>query len=119
MMRAHSNAVKTSKMLARKILASQCSNEVFNRGVKYFDQGRVEKIHVSEFRDVRASVQGTRKYKVNLTLGESLSHPLVNYHCTCPYYLRDCCKHIVATLVAFLERLAEEDERCSPGTNDR
>ncbi len=72
-------------------LANEAS---FERGERYFEEGRVEIIEASE-RRVKAVVEGTYNYTVEVDLDEGISAT-----CTCPYDWGGYCKHIVAVLLA-------------------
>lgn len=66
----------------------------FDRGDRYFQEGRVDIIEASEKR-VMARVEGTRNYTVEVDLEGGISAT-----CTCPYDWGGYCKHIVAVLLA-------------------
>ena len=78
-------------------IRSLCTEATYQRGRKYFEEGRVESIEAYED-SINAFVMGTHNYKVTIRLvGDLLST------CTCPYDGFGYCKHIVATLLTFIE----------------
>lgn len=79
-----------------------CTEASFERGKRYFEEGRV-KIKEASPSKVVASVAGTDNYRVEVD-PEDLSST-----CTCPYDCEGYCKHIVATLLA-IDKNREEIE---------
>lgn len=82
-----------------KTLSTQSS---FERGMRYFEEGRV-KIKEASPSKVVASVAGTDNYRVEVDLKD------LSATCTCPYDWEGYCKHIVATLLA-IDKNREEIE---------
>jgi hypothetical protein len=76
-----------------------CTEASFERGRRYFEEGRVKIISASSFM-VTAKVAGTRNYRVDLTLDDENT---ISATCTCPYDWGGYCKHVVATLLAMNE----------------
>jgi uncharacterized Zn finger protein len=76
--------------------------EVFDRGRAYLRQGAVTNLARSEDH-VTAHVHGSdiRPYRVRVKVGPS---GIEETSCTCPYDWGGACKHIVAVLLACLER---------------
>jgi SNF2 family DNA or RNA helicase len=98
------------------LLTSKISGQVGRRsqqrGLIYFLHGAVKTLEGGS-KSVEATVQGTRRYSVNI----SRTKVSISVRCSCPYYeeyLRTC-KHIWATLLAAEERgfLGEEGEKGS------
>ncbi|MHA1363422.1 MAG: SWIM zinc finger family protein [Candidatus Freyarchaeota archaeon] len=75
-------------------IRSLCTEDSFERGLKYFEEGRVKEIEFFEG-TVTATVEGTQKYRVTIHVDDDLEAD-----CTCPYDRGGYCKHIVATLIA-------------------
>jgi hypothetical protein len=80
-----------------------CTEASFERGERYFEEGRVKIISASSFM-VTAKVVGTRNYRVELALEDENT---ISATCTCPYDWGGYCKHVVATLLAMNEAGAE------------
>ncbi len=78
-----------------------CTEASFDRGQRYFEEGRVHIRDASPSR-ITATVSGTNDYQVEIELGDEISGD-----CNCPYDWGGLCKHIVATLLAIID---EEDE---------
>ncbi len=76
-----------------------CTKASFERGQRYFEEGRVKIREVSPSK-VTAMVAGTSNYKVEVNLEEEED---ISATCTCPYDWEGYCKHIVATLLAVVE----------------
>jgi hypothetical protein len=91
------------------MLQSLCSSEVFDSGIKCFEEDCVKEINVLD-NVVTAVVQGNARYNVRLT-PPNKRRGLVNYSCTCPYRGWGCCKHVIATIIALSEDFAEEEAR--------
>ncbi len=70
-----------------------CTEQSFQRGMRYFEEGRV-KITGASPSSIVATVIGTDKYHVEIDLDA------FSASCNCPYDLEGYCKHIVATFLA-------------------
>jgi uncharacterized Zn finger protein len=77
-----------------------CDEQVYRRGQEYYRSGRVRSC-LKRGRSIQAQVRGTTVYDVTITerRGELIAI------CTCPFAQNweGYCKHIVATLLAWLE----------------
>lgn len=72
-----------------------CTEDSFERGLKYFEEGRVKQVDF--FGDtITAVVEGTENYRVTIRVNGD-----VEGRCTCPYDWGGICKHIVATLIHY------------------
>jgi hypothetical protein len=77
----------------------------FERGKAYFHDGAVGRLDADE-EEVRASVQGTRRYRVRLSAESDVA---LEYACDCPVGEDgDFCKHAVAVALSWLENAGEE-----------
>jgi uncharacterized Zn finger protein len=75
------------------------------RGTAYFHDGAVGLLDADEC-EVRASVQGTQRYRVRLAAG---SDGELEYECDCPVGDDGTfCKHAVAVALSWLENVGEE-----------
>ena len=70
-----------------------CTEQSFQRGLRYFEEGRVKITRASSSRIV-ATVIGTDNYRVEIDLDD------LSAACNCPYDLEGYCKHIVAAFLA-------------------
>ncbi|HUI39967.1 MAG TPA: SWIM zinc finger family protein, partial [Methanothrix sp.] len=70
-----------------------CTEQSYQRGLRYFQEGRVKIIDASASRIV-ATVMGTQSYRVEIDLDK------FSADCNCPYDWEGYCKHIVATFLA-------------------
>jgi len=95
-----------SIQIDRDLILQLCSEASFERGVGYFEDGRVEIREANPSR-VIATVIGTDDYTVEVDLGDELSAT-----CDCPYDYGGYCKHIVATLLEI-----EQELRLDPGAD--
>jgi hypothetical protein len=77
-------------------LRQMCTESSFDRGERYFEEGRVRIKEATPTR-IKAVVRGTDDYQVEIELGDELSG-----ECNCPYDLDGLCKHIVATFLAVI-----------------
>src|SRR4051812_10706982 len=82
-------------------LAGMFGSDVRARGREY-QRGGAGKISRHDHNSLRASVQGTRPYRVDISWPEGD----FDFQCTCPYSAEygDPCKHIWATLLEADER---------------
>ncbi|MEM2135636.1 MAG: SWIM zinc finger family protein [Candidatus Jordarchaeaceae archaeon] len=80
--------------LTMEKIQSLCTEGSFERGLRYYREGRVEKLDFVGI-TVKAVVAGTHKYRVTIRLDDDLKA-----QCNCPYEGDGYCKHIVATLIA-------------------
>src|SRR5581483_2821409 len=77
----------------------------FARGEVYFHDGVVGLLDADE-QEVRASVKGTRRYRVHLGVGTDGE---LEYECDCPVGDEgEFCKHAVAVALSWLENTGEE-----------
>ena len=77
-----------------KTIRNLCTDPVFERGQKYCNEGRIQRIE--RFDDVvTAAVQGSSLYDVTVELGRNTT----DTQCTCPYDGAGECKHVVAVLL--------------------
>jgi uncharacterized Zn finger protein len=84
----------------REDIRGLCTDQSFQRGVNYHDEGRVRRLDI-DGDSVDATVQGSRGYEVSVELDD------LRTRCTCPYDYAGDCKHIVAVLLAVRERANE------------
>jgi len=79
--------------------------EIYNRGLKYFTDGRVTDLSYDLNYDIwTAHVIGTTTYYVEIDL-ERIDQGVINAHCDCPAFATfGSCKHNVAVLLAIVER---------------
>ncbi len=79
-----------------------CSLTIYNRGIEYFDKGRV---HIKKRDDdlITASVDDDKMYNTRIQFDENGTS---DFFCTCAYFstMGSPCKHIAATL---MQRMAE------------
>ena len=79
------------------LLMKKTYREVWLRGKKYAEEGRVEVISMND-KAIEATVKGTESYNVSLKFpGSGISNK-----CTCPYG-SGACKHMVATAILWDE----------------
>jgi superfamily II DNA or RNA helicase len=80
-----------------KRLARDVASGVRARGRQYFVSGAVHIVHGDE-RSVRATVEGTERYRVSLARKKKA----LQVCCSCPYYQDrvEPCKHVWATILA-------------------
>ena len=90
-------------MLSEIDIRSMASDASFERGRRYYRQGRVTDLDVM-WNNYMATVQGSRKYHVTVEVDED--GDVTDYECNCPAAdLYDGpCKHVVATLFEIMER---------------
>lgn len=76
-------------------IADCCDYKIYNRGLEYFESGKVEYASFDETNNlIQASVNGSYEYEVEIYQHEDNIYGT----CSCPY--RDAvCKHIVAVLL--------------------
>ena len=84
-------------------LRDLCTQQSFQRGLRYFEEGRV-KIKEASCSRIAAVVLGNDSYRVEIDLDH------LSARCSCPYDLEGYCKHIVATFLA-VEREPEKVDR--------
>ena len=78
----------------RDTVRSRTTDAVFERGVNYRDEGRIQQL--DRFDDlVTASVSGSKLYEVTV----EFSGRSIDARCTCPYDGGGDCKHVVAVLL--------------------
>lgn len=83
----------------REEVRSLCTAQSFQRGVDYFEEGRVKELTV-ERTTVTATVLGSSQYRTTVDLAADRFGP----HCSCPYDYAGECKHVVAVLLAVADR---------------
>ncbi|GHT28938.1 hypothetical protein FACS18942_09770 [Planctomycetales bacterium] len=88
-------------------IADIFGNKTKQRGREYAQNGNVKQLWMSRSgRHLLAAVQGNEKYYTHIRLktGKQKNKYSVSSQCTCP--VGPCCKHAVAAIAAFLDRLA-------------
>jgi len=75
------------------LIRELCTAQSFQRGLRYFEEGRVKIVEASSSRIV-AKVVGKDNYRVEVDLDH------LSAVCNCPYDLEGYCKHIVAVFMA-------------------
>ena len=95
------------------MLRSMCTKEVFERGVRCFEEGGVKSTDFSG-QLIRVIVQDRRRYRVTIAPPKS-SRAKMGYACTCSYVYGECCAHVVAALISISEELADDEaQRAGP-----
>lgn len=92
----------SANILHRDVIRRLSSDRAYERGVAYFEEGRIRELTRQEGA-IRASVKGASEYLVRIRVHqESLA-----YHCSCPQGQdRAFCKHAVALGLAWVARAA-------------
>lgn len=96
---------------------SYFSNEVRERGYKYFKSGKVTDL-TADKNKLSALVTGTEPYYVEVLFNESDDRIIENAKCDCPYFKdrEGYCKHIYATILsAKYDQAREEQEKIEEG----
>lgn len=80
-----------------KYIIENITEEIYQRGLKYFSQGRVDKIRELDKRLI-AIVHGSKDYLAEFRQGPKY----IKGYCDCPYFEsnKDYCKHIAAVAIA-------------------
>ncbi|GAB7090265.1 SWIM zinc finger domain-containing protein [Halorubrum luteum] len=86
----------------RSDIRSLCTEQSFERGVKYYEEDRIQKLEV-EGGDITAIVRGSRDYDISIDIDDDTIRTV----CSCPYDYAGDCKHIVAVLLAVEDRSSE------------
>ena len=95
-------ATKTTlaELLTKSSLQDHAGPVYFRRGVEYFENDAVELRRFDE-REISARVEGSETYRVVLRAGRQQ----LDWSCSCPLGDEgECCKHVVATGLAWLAR---------------
>lgn len=97
------------KILSESALQSLAGRQSFDRGQKYFKNGKVGKLALGGD-SIRAVVTGSERYQVRL----GISDGELGFSCNCYYAADDhFCKHCVAVGLAWLAA-ARQDDAASP-----
>lgn len=97
--------VKLAEILTLAEVQDQTDTGTFTRGMAYFHDGVVSRLEEHEGA-IRASVRGTHRYRVELTVAGDGE---LAYACNCPIGDQGIfCKHAVAVALAWLENTGEE-----------
>lgn len=98
-----------STILSENDIRELASDQSFERGQGYFEHGAVLSLARRGNR-LHALVEGTQEdpYSVWVGLGAA---GVVDAYCTCPYDWGGVCKHIVATLLAYIHEPGRIVER--------
>ena len=92
-------------VLTLQAIQALADARTFARGTAYFHGGAVGLLDADEY-EVRASVQGTQRYRVRLAVGSGAE---LDYECDCPVGDDGSfCKHAVAVALSWLENAGEE-----------
>jgi uncharacterized Zn finger protein len=87
------------KNLTLPDIRARCTDTSFERGRNYYTGGAVFKRFRHEPDRLEAYVSGTRTYRVSVSVK---ADGQLGTTCTCPYAYGGDCKHIVATLLAWV-----------------
>jgi uncharacterized Zn finger protein len=100
--------------VGREIVRSRSTDAVFERGVNYRDEGRIQQL--DRFGElVTASVSGSKLYDVTVEFGGRS----IDARCTCPCDGGGDCKHVVAVLLDIATSPPQdESERVEAVIND-
>jgi len=83
-------------------IRSFCTEQSFERGVKYYEQERIQKLE-GEGGDITAIVRGSHDYTVSIDIDDNT----IQTTYSCPYDYAGDCKHIVAVLLTVDNRSSE------------
>lgn len=89
-----------------------CTEQSFQRGLRYFEEGRVQ-IREASSSQIVATVIGTDNYRVEIDLDN------FSAVCNCPYDLEGYCKHIVAAFLAIDNASEKVDRIMDEGFEER
>src|SRR5262249_24997521 len=100
--------------LTESIIRQHASSDSYQRGCEYYEQGAVLRV-VRRGQQFQAEVEGSQyePYRVQITYDAG---GITQAMCSCPYAWGGWCKHIVATLLAYVRDPAQIDERSSMQT---
>ncbi len=87
-------------------LQSAIDSTIYKRGVEVYKSGAVEQLEVKSEGRIRAEVNGTNRYQVTIQIKDET---VFQHHCTCPYVFGPVCKHIVAVLLGYTDKIAGID----------
>src|SRR5512132_3639486 len=94
-----------AEVLTLRMVRELADARTFARGEAYFHGGAVGLLDADD-QEVRASVQGTQRYRVCLRVGVEEE---LEYECDCPVGDDgDFCKHAVAVALSWLENAGGE-----------
>ena len=96
------------------VILALATDASYDRGGQYADGGAVRNL-VRDGETYRAEVYGTERYEVRLWDG---SADEVDFSCTCPYDWGGACKHVVAVMLAVLERRRQGNEIPTAGPGE-
>lgn len=75
-----------------------CTERSYERGVGYYHSGRITSVRLAGS-TVRATVEGTDEYNVELAWKGRRGGGRGEYYCDCPYSYEGECKHVVSVLL--------------------
>lgn len=107
---------KLAEVLTLDKVQSLADTKTFARGMAYFHDGAVSRLEEGEG-SVRASVRGTRRYRVELAVAEGDE---LAYACNCPVGDDGIfCKHAVSVALSWLENSGEEVFHAEKDTQEK
>jgi uncharacterized Zn finger protein len=104
----------TTPILNEYIIRNLAGSESFERGQDYFHAGAVRHIERRE-NTLLADVEGSSPQPYRVTVAMDAGG-ITDVDCTCPYEYGGACKHIVAVLLAYIEKPHQIEERPSIDT---
>ena len=96
----------------RSDIRSLCTEQSFERGVKYYEQDRVLKLEI-DGREIDALVRGSHDYNISIDIEDDT----IRTACSCPYDYAGDCKHIVAVLLAVKSHSPEPNSEITDTSN--
>ncbi|CAG9168050.1 SWIM zinc finger family protein [Cupriavidus pinatubonensis] len=107
---------KLAEVLTLDNVLSLADTKTFARGMAYFHDGAVSRLEEGEG-TIRASVRGTRRYRVELAVAEGGE---LAYACNCPVGDDGIfCKHAVSVALSWLENSGEEVFHAEKDTQEK
>ncbi|MDL0135758.1 SWIM zinc finger family protein [Halobacterium salinarum] len=97
----------------REAIRSLCTEQSFDRGVDYWNQGRIQGLNV-DGGEISATVRGSHDYDVSIDVTDDT----IRTHCSCPYDYAGDCKHIVAVLLAVDDRDTDAVSETDPESTE-
>ena len=100
-------------ILSRNDIRETCGSTYFERGRRYFEQGRVKKLEVVEEDEervlIRARVNGSggHQYRQNVEIEWLGGEPSLYGECSCQVGFD--CKHVAAVSLAYCDGLAQRN----------
>jgi len=91
------------ELITKQQIQKLCETRIFDRGLDYYHNGSIRNIS-AKGNEIHASVEGSEYEPYKIIIKGTVNGIITYASCTCPYDMGGYCKHIIAVLLALLDK---------------